>query len=229
MSVTLILPVYNDLTELKSGINYFLNNKIIECEIIVVDDGSRYANQYKEICSTINAKYIRLEKNSGKGAAIKAGALASSSDYIIFTDSDFPYEYKDFQAILNKLQNENSDLVCGSRFSNRSYYSNISFLRGRLSKLFNFLVKQSIGTGTIDSQCGLKGFNKKTVIPLFYEQRIQRYCFDVEILAKAFKLNYQIDSVPVTIREMSPGSLRLYKDGWQMLRDLAKIFFWYRF
>lgn len=228
MSVTLVLPVFNDLAELKSGLAYFLEVNSIDCDIIVVDDGSIYAEQYQKICESINAKYIRLDKNSGKGAAIKTGVLAAQSEFIIFTDSDFPYNYQDFEALLSKLQESNSHLVCGSRFSNTSYYSNISFLRGRLSKLFNFLVKKSIGTGSIDSQCGLKGFKRTVVNSLFSDQKIKRYCFDVEILAKALKLNYRIDSIPVTIRKMTPGSLRLYKDGWQMLRDLFRIIYWYR-
>ncbi|MBD64182.1 MAG: hypothetical protein CME62_03185 [Halobacteriovoraceae bacterium] len=228
MTLSIILPVYNDIDELIHGLNYLKENFPRPYELIIVDDGSKFSNQYLKLASQFNAKYLQNIQNEGKGASVRKGALAARGDMVMFTDSDVPYHAQEMIAMVELMNDHSIDIVCGSRFGKNIYMKKTSMLRGRLSKLFNFLTNIFLNLRGIDSQCGLKVFRSSIVEELFKEQKIKRYSFDAEILVRAVKRNYKLVSLPVTLREITPGSLKLYKDGIRMLWDLFVIFVYYR-
>jgi hypothetical protein len=54
-----------------------------------------------------------------------------------------------------------------------------------------------LGIKSVDTQCGFKLFSQKATMEIFPKQTIDRWGFDVEILAIAIKLGYKIKEVPV--------------------------------
>lgn len=54
--------------------------------VVVVDDGSRDATA--EVARGAGAEVIRLEKNRGKGAALRAGAAATDREIVVLLDAD---------------------------------------------------------------------------------------------------------------------------------------------
>ena len=61
-------------------------------------------------------KYIKLEKNSGKGAAVKKALSVASGEYIIFQDADLEYNPYEYSKFFNIIKSYSPDLVIGSRF-----------------------------------------------------------------------------------------------------------------
>ena len=92
MKVSIIIPVFN---EEKTIINVLRkiqeekkNNKGINFEIIVVDDCSNdKTSSILKKNRVLYNKIFRLEKNSGKGAAVIKGLNESTGDYILFQDA----------------------------------------------------------------------------------------------------------------------------------------------
>ena len=135
------MPVFNNSDVLKKNIGYltgFLSEKKYDYEIIIVDDGSKFASEIKFIADENKTGYIRIEKNTGKGEAIKVGMLRASGKYRVFTDADIPYEKESLSRVIEKLDKEEYDVVVGDRTCVKSsYFKNISFLRSFGSKLFD--------------------------------------------------------------------------------------------
>ena len=62
-----------------------------------------------------------LEKNLGKGGAVREGLKRATGKYILFQDGDLEYHPKEFSKIFSTSIEFNADIVIGSRFLARIY------------------------------------------------------------------------------------------------------------
>jgi len=119
MKVSVIVPVYNEEETIVSILNSINEQKIdnIDFEVIVIDDHSTDStSKLLKNSFGLYDKYIRLESNQGKGAAVREGIKQSSGEYILFQDADLEYDPKDYIELLRPVLLFDSDLVIGSRF-----------------------------------------------------------------------------------------------------------------
>src|SRR6185295_5921565 len=80
-----------------------------------VDDGS--ADRTAEIASGVPGVTLhRMEKNSGKGAAVRAGIARAGGDLLIIQDADLEYEPNDYIPMIDELIRSGADAVYGSRY-----------------------------------------------------------------------------------------------------------------
>lgn len=170
-------------------------------------------------------KYIDGDVNYGKGNAIRVGAKESDNDYLIFTDIDFPYTIESLKSIVNGLK-MNSDVILGYR--DNTYYDNVPMVRKMISVSFRGFLKYILRWQVTDTQCGLKGFNKKGKEVLL-STRINRYLFDAELIQKCQKKpGLVVTPVNVYLREgmvFSTLDLKiLLKEVLNLLRILNPFF-----
>ena len=91
-------------------------------EVIVIDDGSKDATvTLLEENPGLYSKLIKMEKNGGKGAAVKAGLSVASGDYVLFQDADLEYSPDEYKALLMPVLRFDADLVMSSRFAAPAY------------------------------------------------------------------------------------------------------------
>ena len=225
--ISFIIPSYKSAAALDKNLPYLLNyvnEKKIEYEILVVDDGSEDDNFTKQIIEKYNCKYLSYPKNKGKGGAVKHGMLNAIGEIMIFTDADIPFESTSYDIILKSILTQDFDVVIGDRTLDDSvYFSEISSKRKMGSNFYTFFVGRIITTGIFDTQCGLKGFKKEVANDLFKVSRINSFAFDVEIIYLALKRNYSIRKIPVKLRSQEGNSVSLLKHAPGMLIDLFKI------
>lgn len=72
-----------------------------------------------------------------------------------------------------------------------------SKLRNFLMHGFHFLVTFVAGHAVADTQCGFKMFTRRAAAVLYTNQRLQRWCFDVELLYLAQTLGVPVREVQV--------------------------------
>ena len=93
-SISVILPLFNEDKRLKKAfrkIVRFSNSKKINLkEFIFVNDGSsdssekmikKFIKNHKKL-KKVRFNYLKLQKNSGKGAALKLGVKKAKGEYI---------------------------------------------------------------------------------------------------------------------------------------------------
>jgi glycosyltransferase involved in cell wall biosynthesis len=84
-SLSVVIPVYNAGLELNLCLEAILNQSLPAQEIILIDDGSSTPVDVRQFP---NIQIIRHENNLGPSQARNTGMKASSSEFILFVDSD---------------------------------------------------------------------------------------------------------------------------------------------
>ena len=89
--VSVIIACRNELQNLKSNLQYIINQQYPEFEIVIVDDNSTDGT-YEYVSNLANTSpcSIKLVKNDGKGKkiALSCGVRAASYEHLFFTDAD---------------------------------------------------------------------------------------------------------------------------------------------
>lgn len=221
-SLSVIIPAFNEEDSIGKSLDQivaFLSKQDFNYEIIVVDDGSK--DSTNQIVSKLtDVRLITLEKNCGKGFAVKTGVLEAKNDFVLFMDADhaIPIDY-----ILD-FKNEigNYDIVIGSKYLNQT--ENYPFYRKVVGKVFSFLKYIITGLKIKDTQCGFKLFKSEVAKDLFTLSQITGWCFDVEILLLSRKKQYSVKEQPIKLSDINaPSNISILNSGTQMFMDLLKL------
>jgi len=203
-------------------------------EIIVVDDGSRdqtskVALEYSKRYTTDLVRVLTLEKNRGKGGAVRMGVMKSRGKIILFADADGATRFSDFerleQACLKNCSSLEKDevIVCGSRrHLEKDSVAKRSFFRTVLMYGFHFLVWFLCVKGIRDTQCGFKLLTRSAALKTFSNLHVQRWAFDVDLLYIAESFKIKVYEVDVNWEERDGSKVTM--GSWiQMGKDLLSI------
>ncbi|MEA1946074.1 MAG: dolichyl-phosphate beta-glucosyltransferase, partial [Thermodesulfobacteriota bacterium] len=208
-------------------IREYLNGQNFPYEIIVVDDGStdnakQVAIGYKSEITDL--KIIGYPLNKGKGYALRQGVFASTGEAVLLTDADLSTPIEELSYMLPLISGREYDVVIGSRaLKPETIIKKQPWWRQGMGKIFNRIVRLLVLDDFNDTQCGFKLFSGEAARSLFKEARIDRFAFDVEILALAKKKNYRILEMPVRWINSPDSKVDPIFDSLQMLFDLVKI------
>lgn len=234
VDLSIVVPAYNEERRLPPTlidmIDYF-DASALSYEIIVVDDGSSDATtdvvrKFERVRDQV--RLIVLARNSGKGHAVRVGALNSRGKRVLFADADGATPIKETTRLLAALD-EGFDVAIGSR-AIASHETKVSTVihRKLLGRIFNRCVNFFILPGIADTQCGFKIFTRDAAQFLFQHQRSDRFSFDVELLFLARKAGFSIKEVPVNWTNIPGSKVNLAVDAALMFRDIFRFRFMHR-
>src|SRR3989344_7543257 len=228
MKLSIIIPVFNEEKRIASAlkkVSEFLAKKKFDYEIIIVDDGCSDNTIKCALDTGVKINIIKNAVNLGKGGAVRNGMLAASGDYLLFTDVDISTPMEELDNFLPWLS-KGFDVVIGSRSINGADVRvRQPLYRELMGKFFNKLVRLLTVRGIIDTQCGFKLFTKKCGYEVFSKQKINSFCFDVEVLFLAKKFGYNVKELPVIWCNDVGTTVNPVKDSLRMLKDLFRIRF----
>lgn len=135
--------------------------------------------------------------HGGKGAAVRAGMLAATTDLVIFADADMATPPDMIPLLVEAL--ETSPVALGSRIQpdGSDMRKSQPWYRRMLGKAFHVLASVWVVGPVQDTQCGFKGFTREAAHDLFAMQRITSIVFDVELIYLARRRGYPIAIVPI--------------------------------
>lgn len=208
--------------------NMILNKLVCELaelkfRIFVVNDGSNNLEAlgvFKKISNL--SEVITLEKNSGKGAAIKAGLqriqqLNLDHSQIVTLDADGQHQTKDAVKVLKELQNSDADLVLGVRDFFKERIPFRSLFGNFLTSFLLFCLKRRV---LLDTQTGLRAFPYRIISELLDISEV-KYDWEFAVLNKFFSENKKISTCEIkTIYETGNPSSHFEK-----VVDSARIYF----
>ena len=231
-NISIIFPIYNEERRIKISLNnnskFIAKHKFKKIEIILVDDGSndQTENNIKFFLKKLmnnNIKYIKLNKNCGKGYALKKGVLTAKYDWVLTCDIDLSVDLKQIYNWNNFFfKKKNSKIFFGSR-SIKGAIVKKSLVRAFLGSFFNFFLKFILKININDTQCGFKLYTNKIAKKIFNKIKFYGYIHDVEIALICRNLNINIIELPVIWNHKSHGKLNLLIDPILMFLDILKL------
>jgi glycosyltransferase involved in cell wall biosynthesis len=228
MKVSIIIPVYNEFRTFKQVLARVRRAPLpggCSKEIIVIDDGSTdgTTQMLAEHAATGIVVVCHKTGNAGKGAAIRTGITLASGDIILIQDGDLEYDPNDYARILEPIVNGNADIVYGSRFLGKPV---AMALKNRIAnRILTATANLLYDARITDEATAYKAFRTSVFHKIHLECR--RFDFCPEVTAKARRLGYRIQEVPVSYnaRGIAEGKKIRARDGFEALWTLVK----YRF
>ena len=224
--ISIVIPVYDE--EENIGL---LCDKLVsvlervggDFEIIAVDDGST-DKTFERMLTARNKddriKLIKFRKNFGQSAALKAGFDHAEGEIVISIDGDLQNDPEDIPRLLEKMQNDDCDVVCGWRASRKDTLSKKIF-----SRIANITRKTITSEHIHDSGCTLRAYKNECVETLELYGETHRY-----IPAMLLWKGYRIGEVKVKHHQRMHG---VTKYNWRRILkgflDLIVIAFWQKY
>lgn len=227
--LTVVVPAFNEGARVGDAV-VALRRALPEVtpdglEIVVVDDGS--SDETAAAAERAGAdRVVRLERNRGKGAAVRAGVAVASGTTVAYTDADLSYPPEQLAVLLQEVE-RGSRFVAGSR----KHVETVTLIKSRRlrevsGRVSNLLSRLVVLGRYRDTQCGLKAFDAEAAKALFGAGLVDGFAFDVELFLLAERFGIPIVEVPVRVSNTESSSVQMGRDSRRMIEDLARIRRW---
>jgi len=220
--LSVIIPVFNEKKSVLKIIGKVQELNISK-EIIVVDDFSNDGTRkvLEELHGEEGMKFVFLNKNHGKGFAIRKGLEKISGEIVIIQDGDLEYDPGDYYKLVELIVRGKYGVVYGNRFesgrvegiSNLFYYGN---------KFLTFLTNLLFRVKLSDMETCYKVFKSEVIKGLCLREN--RFAFEPEVTAKVLKKGYKILEVPINYfpRSDKEGKKIKLRDGFRAVWVLGR-------
>lgn len=228
--LSVILPAFNlagCILENLDTVEAVLERTGLSFEIVPVDDGSTdgTADVLREWASSGGCRRpVIIDRNGGKGNALKAGFRASEGELVLLIDGDLDILPDGLPEFLQTLERENADIVIGSKRHPKSQVQ-YPWHRRIASAVYFWLVRLFIGLPITDTQTGMKLFRRSVLGDALDRMLVKTYAFDLELLAIAYGRGARIAEAPVTIRFGERFGCLRPSTVWQMASDSLAVFY----
>ncbi len=216
MKIYLVIPTYNEAKTI-AGIIRKIRQQ--ELEVVVIDDGS-LDNTY-EIAKDNGAIVLRNENNEGKGASLIKGfhyAQDRDCDAVITMDGDGQHLPEEIPYFIRLAKYSNSGIFIGNRMFK---IKNMPFVRVFTNKLMSWLISFVAGQSIPDTQCGFRLIKKEVLEKI--NLKTSKYETESEIIIKASRLGFKIESVPIkSIYSGEKSQINLVIDTLRFIKFIAR-------
>jgi dolichyl-phosphate beta-glucosyltransferase len=201
--LSVIIPAYDEAERLPRtllDIDRRLSERPYTYEILVLNDGSHdtTGDIVRKMAKTIkNLNLVDNIENQGKGGVVKQGMLLAQGKYRLFMDADNSTTVDQFDDMI-PLFEQGCDVVIGSRAVKGATLEPAEpWYRQILGKGGNLFIQLFNVRGIWDTQCGFKAVTDNAAEAIFNKSKVSGWGFDIEMLALAKALGYQIAEIPV--------------------------------
>ena len=217
-TLTLVVPCYNEEKTLAGCIERVLKlrAKTLKLEIIIVDDCSK--DRSLEVARDLEEKIpeIRVlhhEVNKGKGAALRTGFQYATGDFVGIQDADLEYEPMEYLKLLEPLQQNEADVVFGSRYLRPGKRKVLYFWHSWMNKTLTFISNMMTNLDISDMETCYKLFRREIIQSI--ELKENRFGFEPEVVAKVAQRHCRVWEMAISYRPRSveEGKKINWKDG----------------
>jgi len=219
MRTCVIIPTYNESKAIAGLINQLHK---LGLKAIIIDDGS--SDDTVKIALEAGAEVLCNKSNTGKGASLIKGyafAVSQGFDAVISMDGDGQHSADDIKVFIQKAESSNCGVIVGNRMAMTKGMPVLRIATNRfMSKIISAVAKQRIP----DTQCGFRLVKKEVLQKM--NLSTSKYETESEILIKAARLGFKIESVPVkTIYSGQKSQINPFVDTLRFLRFMVLEFF----
>jgi len=220
--LSVVVPCYDEAATVAELLERVLDSPWV-AEVIVVDDGS--TDGTREILAGVTDARVSVmlhECNQGKGAALRTGITAATSDYVIVQDADLEYDPAEYGDMIGPLENGRADVVFGSRFVSSRPHRVLYFWHSLGNRGLTLLSNMFTNLNLTDMETCYKAFRREVIQAIDIEE--DRFGFEPEVTAKLAQMNLRIFEVGISYsgRTYADGKKIGWRDGVRAVTCIVK-------
>ncbi len=212
--LSIVVPAYNEAARIERSLERtlaFLSSRKDGVEVIVVDDGS--LDETVRVVESLVAReprvqLVKLPRNRGKGAAIRAGVAVSRGRRVLMMDADLATPIEELDRLERALEGGAVIATASRAVGSSDVRRAQSPLRVLLGRLGNLWIQVWAVPGIRDTQCGFKLFQGDVARELFALCREDRFGIDIEVLHLAHRRRHSIAEVGVRWEHQEGSKVR---------------------
>lgn len=198
----IIIPIFNEqkyIKEVITEVQKHIDSK--NTDILIINDGS--TDKTPEILEQISGiKIINHKQNQGYGKSLVDGfkfAITNSYKYVITMDCDKQHEPSRIKEFVKLIQNQDIDIVSGSRYINfiSEMKKEIPKDRYRINRKITRKINRITKFNLTDSFCGFKAYKVSALKKLNLTE--PGYGMPLQLWIQAKKNNLKIKEIPVDL------------------------------
>ena len=239
--VIVVMPAYNAEKTLRITYDDLPHGEI--GEIILVDDASRdeTVRLAKELGLTV---YVH-SRNYGYGGNQKTcytEALKSGATIIVMVHPDYQYDPRLVPEMIKPIENDEADVVFGSRMMGVSAYEQgMPWWKYLANKFLTAVENRAFGLHLSEFHTGYRAYRREVLESVNFRANSDDFIFDQEIVAQVVESGYRLTEIPVPVRYFPEASsagfltstryglsilalvarYRLHKTGWLRSQQFA--------
>lgn len=221
----IVIPARNEARRLPAGLTQLcaaIAAMPAGVEVVVVDNASddRTGDIVREWpAGEVPVRLLRCDR-PGKGAAVRAGLLATTAPYVGFCDADMATDPVSI-AVAARLLQAGHPVVIGSRSLPGSDVEDRHTVIRRAGAAVFRAATRLIVPDVADTQCGFKFFHGEIARSAAARLRVTGFAFDVELIARCAQLGAAPVEIPVLWRDVSGSTFSVWRHSASSFAELA--------
>lgn len=219
--IAILIPCYNESITIRKVIEDY-QQVLPEAKIYVYDNNSTDGTD--KIARKAGA-IIRYETKQGKGNVIRSMFREVEADCYLMIDGDDTYPAEFAPKMVEKVLNENVQMVIGDRLSSSYFTENKRPFHNIGNKLVKSLINLLFKSNVQDIMTGYRAFSYDFVKT--YNVESDGFEIETEMTIHALDKKMKIENVIIEYRDRPEGSeskLNTYSDGLKVLRTIGRLF-----
>ncbi len=193
-TLSIIIPAYNEgsiIARTLASVRCVTLQNDVQKELIVINDCSTDNTEsvvldFKNENPTVRLRYLRNEKNWGKGYSVRRGIEEATGDFIIVQDADLEYDPRNYTKLLAPIEEGYADVVYGSRLMSGDPHRILFFWHSIGNHFLTFLANVCTNLNLSDMETGYKLFRASILKQIRLQEN--RFGFEPEVTAKISRL-----------------------------------------
>jgi glycosyltransferase involved in cell wall biosynthesis len=221
MRISVLIPAYNEedniqatLKGLGSFRETYCKEKGLDLDILVIDDGSSDKTYEKALRS--GAEAIKLEKNTGKGGALRAGIGKAQGDIVVFLDADLRESSEEVYKLVEPILSGDADVTIArfERVSGKGF--------GLVKALAYYGIKLFTGKSFSSGLSGQRAFKRSVLESV--KTIPDGFGIEVGMLIDILRKGFNVKEVKVSMtHDVTGRNLKGFLHRGTQFRDILKL------
>ena len=218
LQIAVLVPCFNEEAAIKKVVEDF-TAALPDAVVYVYDNNS--TDKTSEVAAAAGAE-VRKEYRRGKGNVVRRMFNDIEADVYVMVDGDDTYDASRAQELVDRLVDENLDMVVGRRIETHQAAYRAGHRLG--NAVLTGLVRWLFAANIVDMLSGYRVFSRRFVksFPSFSRE----FEIETELTVHAMQMKMPVSEVDTNYKERPPGStskLRTFRDGWRILVTIMNL------
>lgn len=218
MDLAVLVPCFNEEAAIAKVVADF-RAALPEATVYVYDNNS--TDRTSEVAAAAGAE-VRREMRKGKGNVVRRMFQDIDADVYVMVDGDDTYDAAVARTLVDKLVDENLDMVVGRRIETHQAAYRAGHRLG--NRVLTGLVTWIFGSQIEDMLSGYRVFSRRFVKS--FPSSSREFEIETELTVHAMQMRMTVAEIETNYKERPPGStskLRTFRDGWRILLTITNL------